>query len=273
MAKPAILLRHALCTELALFALSVLFFLSAPVVWAQSASSESNNIFKDFELKPSSGQYMVMRGANVRAKPETKGQKIGTVKKGSRVEAVGWAKGAWMAVRKNGRDLGFVYANFLVPLIDGALNDDINGKVAVAGGGSCRYTVHFEGKSVMADEPFEIADYTITFRCESRGKKFEFSADMFMTEAPYQLSQKPYFQITIDLREVSDSLEESFSTNMMYRRTDGKVVFDSVNQATLQAKTKNLEAAADDVKAALSAAVEISARAWNAKVWGAVGGG
>ena len=273
MAKPAIRLRHALCTGLALLVLSVPFFLSAPVVWAQSVSSESNKIFKGFKLKPFSGQYMAMKDANVRAKPDTKGKKIGSVKKGSRVEAVGRAKGAWLAVRQGGRDLGFVYELILVPLIDGALKKDIKGKVAVAGGGSCRYAVHFEGKSVVADEPFEISDYTITFRCERKGKKFEFPAYMFITEAPYKLSQKPVFQITIDLREVGDSFEESFSTNMMYRRSDGKVVFDSVNQAAFQAKTKNPQADADDVKEALSAAVEIATRAWNAKVWSAVGGG
>ena len=41
----------------------------------------------------------------------------------------------------------------------------------------------------------------------------------------------------------------------------------------IKAKTKNLKEDADDVEEALSAAVEIAARAWNAKVWRAVGGG
>lgn len=267
MAKPAIRLHHALFAGLALLVVS------APLAWAQSASSKSGDMFKGFELKPLSGQYMAMKDANVRAEPETKSKKIGSVGKGSRVEAVGKAKGAWLAVKQDGRDLGFVYELILVPLIDGALEKDIEGTVAAADGASCRYVVHFEGKSPVADESFEISDYTITFRCESKGKKFEFAAYMFITEAPYQLSQKPEFQITIDLREVGDSFEESFSTNMMYRRGDGKVVFDSVNQADFQAKTKNPQEDADDVTDALAAAVKIAARAWNAKVWRAVGGG
>ena len=262
MAKPATRLHHALSAGL------VLLFLSAPVALAQSASSK---IFKGVKLQPHTGQYMALKDANVRAKPQTKSKKIGSVKKGSRVEAVGQTKGAWLAVQRDGRDLGFVYGPILVPLIDGALERDIEGKVTAAGG-SCRYAVHFEGKSAVADEPFEISDYTVTFNCESKGKKFGFPAYMFIAEAPYQLSRKPVFQITIDLREVGDSFEESFSTNMKYRRGDGKVVFDSVNQANFRSKSKNLQEDADDVEEVLSAAVEIAARAWNAKLWRAVGG-
>ena len=102
MAKPAIRLHHALCAGLALLVVS------APLAWAQSASSKSGEIFKGFELKPLSGRYLVMKDANVRAEPETKGKKIGCVKEGSRVDAVGRAKGAWLAVKQDGRDLGFV---------------------------------------------------------------------------------------------------------------------------------------------------------------------
>jgi hypothetical protein len=267
MAKPATRLHCALSAGL------VLVVLSAPVAWAQSASSKTRDMFKSFDLKPYSGLYLAMKDANVRAKPDTKGRKIGSVKKGTRIEAVGRAEGAWLAVQKDGRNLGFVYELILVPLIDGTLEKDIRGKAKATGGRTCQYTVHFEGKSPVESEPFEISDYTVTFRCQNKGKKFEFPAYMFITEAPYQLSQKPVFQITIDLREVGDSFEESFSTNMMYRRKDGIVVFDSVNQAEFKAKTKNLQEDADDVEEALSAAVEIAARAWNAKVWRAVGGG
>jgi hypothetical protein len=96
---------------------------------------------------------------------------------------------------------------------------------------------------------------------------------MFITEAPYQLSKKQVFQISIDLREVGDSFEKPFSTTMMYRRKDGKVIFDSVNQGKFKAKTKNLQEDADDVEEALSAAVGIAVQVWNTKVWRAVGGG
>ena len=267
MANPATRLHCAFSAGL------VLLLLSAPVSWAQSASSKTNDIFKGFDLKPYTGQYLAMKDANVRAKPETKGKKIGSVKKGTRIEAVGRAKGAWLAVRKDGRNLGFVYELILVPLVDGALENDIQGKAKAAGGRSCQYTVHFEGKSPVEGESFEISDYTVTFRCQNKGKKFEFPAYMFITEAPYQLSQKPVFQITIDLREVGDSFEESFSTNMMYRRKGGKVVFDGVNQDKFKAKIKNLQEDADDIEEALSAAVEIAVQVWNAKVWRAVGGG
>ncbi len=126
--------------------------------------------------------------------------------------------------------------------------------------------------SAVANEPFEISDYTITFRCQSKGKKFEFPAYMFIIEAPYQLSRKPDFQITIDLRDVGDSFEDTFSTTMMYRRAVGKVVFDSVNLAGFQAKTKNLQKDAASVGEALSAAVGVAVQAWNAKVWRALAG-
>lgn len=267
MADPATRLHYALSAGL------VLLLLSAPAAWAQSASPKAGDILKGFELKPLSGQYMAKKNANVRARPETKSKKIGSVRKGSRVEAVGQAKGAWLAVRRDGRDLGFVYEPILVPLIDGTLDRDIEGKVKAAGGRTCRYAVHFEGKTSLADESFEISDYTITFRCQSKRKKFEFPAYMFIAEAPYRLSQKPVFQITIDLREIGDSFEDSFSTNMMYRRKDGKVVFDSINQPKFQAKIRKPQEDANDVEEALSAAVEIAVQVWNAKVWRAVGGG
>ena len=45
------------------------------------------------------GDYLVLKDANVRTKPDTKGKRLGSVRKGSRVKVVGKAKGGggWLA--------------------------------------------------------------------------------------------------------------------------------------------------------------------------------
>ena len=102
-------------------------------------------------MTPVSGTYLVSRDVRVRAEPRTRSGEINRLSKGERVQAVGRPKeSAWLAVSKDGKNLGFVYSPVLLPLIDGTLDDDLKGKASFGGGLSCDYAVRFE--AVIAEE-------------------------------------------------------------------------------------------------------------------------
>ena len=136
--------------------------IAAPVVFTQP-------------LEPAFGTYLVSRDVRVHAEPRTKGVEINRLSKGERVQAVGRPKeAAWLAVSKGGKNLGFVYAPVLLPLIDGALEEDLKGKASFGGGLSCDYAVRFEGKNQAQGGDFDISDYEITYSCNRRGKEISF---------------------------------------------------------------------------------------------------
>ncbi len=219
-------------------------------------------------LTPVSGTYLVSRNVRVRAQPRTKSDEINRLSKGERVQAVGRPKdAAWLAVSKGGKNLGFVYAPVLVPLIDGTLDADLKGKVSFGGGLSCDYAVHFEGKNQAQGGDFDISDYEITYDCNRRGKEISFPAFMFITEAPYQVTEKQVYQISIDVLEIEDGYDEIFSTILMYRRGSDLVVFDSVSMKNYMRPPRVKEKPAMSVEEALAAAVEMAPGAWNDKVW------
>lgn len=222
-------------------------------------------------MTPVTGTYLVVKEINVRAKPKTSSRKIGSLDKGQRVEAVGRPKEAsWLAVRKQDEDLGFVYAPALLALIDGALDADIKGRVSVSGGASCGYTIRYEGRAEVEGEPFGTFDYDLLLQCIHKGTLYEFLAPMFITEVPYDLSQKPIYQISIDVLEVGDNYDETFSTVFMYHRKDRRVVFDGVSLKEFRAPPKVAEKPAEGVATALAAATEIAIAAWNDKFWEAL---
>ena len=224
--------------------------------------------FLGVAVEPASGTYLVLKPVNVRAGPTTSAKRLGRLKKGDKVQAVGQAgDAAWLAVAKDGKDLGFMYAPVLLPLIDGSLARDLTGKASVPGGPTCDYTVRFEGKSAVEGEFFEIADYEVTYRCDDKGAKIDVPALMFITEAPYQLSQNQVYQISIDILEIENGYDEIFSTILLYKRKEEKVVFDSVTLKEFRAAPPVAERPAKTVGDALAAAVEIAPGAWNSKVW------
>ena len=90
---------------------------------------------------------------------------------------------------------------------------------------------------------------------------------MFITEAPYQLSQNQVYQISIDILEIENGYDEIFSTILLYKRKEEKVVFDSVTLQEFRAVPPLAERPAKTVGDALAAAVEIAPGAWNSKVW------
>ncbi len=225
--------------------------------------------FLGLKIDSLQGDYLVLKDANVRAKPGTKGKRLGNVKKGSRVKVVGKTKGGdgWLAVQKDGKDYGFIYAPVMVSLIDGALKKTIKGKVSLKNGIACNYTVHFEGKTSVEGELFEVSDYDVISRCRLKGKEFNFLAPTFLAEAPYDFSQKQAYQISVDVLSIGDGYDEIFSTTSIFHRDKKTVVFKNISLSRYGKTPAKKKVAAKTVPQALIAAIRIAFGAWNDKVW------
>ncbi|MCH7937086.1 MAG: SH3 domain-containing protein [Proteobacteria bacterium] len=223
--------------------------------------------FMGVKVKPLQGQYLVLRDVNIRARPKTKSKRVGSFKAGKRINVVGRAAGAWVAVREGGKDLGFVYDQILLPLIDGTLEKDIEGKASVKGGVACQYRIRFEGKSQVEGQVFEIADYDVYWDCLDGKRKVKFRTPMFITEAPYQLGTKRIFQISIDVLDIEGGYDDIFSTTLLYDKDKNSVAFDSVSIEKFGQTPATKEIPAKTVPQALVAAVRISLSAWNKSAW------
>jgi len=206
---------------------------------------------------------------NLRAKPSIKAQKRGRLERGSRVEAIGSAEnGSWVFVRRDKQELGFIFAETLLPLVDGTLDAPLVGETKVGEDGSCRFVIRFVGKNPVEGELFETSDYEVDWECERSGKKMAFPGYMFITEAPFQLSDNGIYQINIDLPNVTREYDEVFSTIFLYRRGENKVVLDSLSMKEFAVKPNGGSDAAGTVAEALVAASQIAPHTWNADVWG-----
>lgn len=246
------------------FAVLPLFF----VLVAGTARAEDRK-FLGLDITAHEGEYLVTKGANIRAKPKTGAKKLGTVKAGVQVHVVGRAKGGagWMAVQKDGKDYGFVYAPILLPMIDGTLDAPIKGKARIERRSPCNYTFEFRGKNTVEGEQYVYSDYEIVYRCRISGKPVQILAAMFMTEVPYLLTHKPVFQISIDLMDVENGFDEIFSTTFNYKRDKKKVVFAGVSIKKMGRPLKTAEWPANSVAGALTLAVEMAPGAWGKEVW------
>lgn len=257
--------RHILAEVVLAFAVVVL--VAASVTGNTRAQEETRVLGSD--IGPPSGIYQVLKGANVRARPKPKAKRVAKLKKGSQVQIMGKVKGSpWLAVARDGKALGFVYAPALLPLIDGALAADLTGKAPDEPGPACRYTIRFDGKSSVEGGLFKTADYEVDFSCPYKGRDIEFSAFMFITEAPYQMSaENPIHQISIDLRQVGEGFERNFTTNLLYHRNTGKLAFDGITLKDYARPSPVKEATVKTVPEALASAVNMAVGAWNDKVW------
>ncbi len=257
--------RHILAEVVS--ALTVVVLVTACVAGGARAEDETRVLGVD--IGPPSGTYQVLKGVNVRARPNAKGKRVAKLKKGSQIQVLGKVKGSpWLAVTRDGKALGCVYAPALLPLSDGTLAADITGRAPGGPGPACRYTIRFEGKSSVEGDLFKAADYQVDFSCPYKGKDIEFSAFMFITEAPYQMSaENPIHQISIDLRQVGEGFERNFTTNLLYHRNTGKLVFDGITLKDYARPSPVKEAAVATVPEALAAAVRMAVAAWNDKVW------
>jgi len=243
--------------------------LAVVFVVAATAAQAEDRKFLGIDVTGIDGTYLVTKGANVRAGPKTKAKKLGTIKAGKKLKVVGRAKGGagWMAIEKDGKDYGFVYAPVLLPMIDGTLTASISGTVQIEIHAPCGYTFEFRGKNTVDDEDYTFSDYEIVYRCNDKGKPFRVLAPMFMTEVPYKLTHKPVFQISIDLMEVENGYDEIFSTTFHYLPEEKKVVYVGVSIKKEGRTPKVKERTVNSIAEALSAAVEIAPDAWRADVW------
>ena len=165
--------------------------LAVAVVSAAGPAACAQESPETVELVPASAIYLVLRDANIRAMPETKSKRVGSIKSGTRIQSAGKAKGTeWIAVKEDGRIVGFVYASVLAAAIDGALKKDLVGEETAAAGPRCRHRIHFEGKSRVEDEPLETADYRVAFECRGDARNLTFDATMFITEVPTRTSTR-----------------------------------------------------------------------------------
>ena len=82
---------------------------------------ENNGLDKKFlghTLGDSASLYITLKDVNVRKAPSTKSSKVGIVRKGVRLVAVGRAKGTkWIGIKKNGKEFGFIYGTFFTKVI------------------------------------------------------------------------------------------------------------------------------------------------------------
>ena len=220
-------------------------------------------------IAPASGFFLSSSDVNLRVKPTTKAQKRGRLERGSRVEAIGAAdNGNWLVVRRGKQELGFVFTETLLPLVDGALDAPLAGDVKIGADKSCRFVIRFVGKNSVEGELFETSDYEVDWECEKGGKKVAFPGYMFITEAPFQLSDNGIYQINIDLPNVTREYDEVFSTIFLYRRDEKKVVLDSVSMKEYALEPGVDESPAGTVREALVAASKMAPLIWNADVWG-----
>ena len=218
-------------------------------------------------------RYLVIKDVNLRARPSTKSAKTGQLKMGQKVEVLGVTKDGWLKVKQGEGGNSFVYAAYLIPLIDGSLKGDLEGKVSRTGGASCTYAIHFTGKSAVPDEVFDTADYEVSWRCRHQGKDIPFRAFMFITEAPYALSRNRVYQISLDVREAGGGVEGAFSTIVMYDAKKKRVVLDSVSLSEFARPSPVRKRPAASVPEALTGAAELAFGAWNAGIWAAIAAG
>jgi hypothetical protein len=231
------------------------------------------------------GTYLVLKNANVRATPETSGRRVGKVSAGQRVEVLGRAKkAAWLAVRQDGKDFGFIYAPILMPVIDGHLTTRLTGTLA-GPRHECDYSIDFAGKSPAQGQPFEFADYDVFWNCRQGVRQATFLTPMFLTEGPYRGGRKPLHQITIDILdmitneaadeatdEVADKKEaedenDIFSTHMFWDRKQERLRFDSASIERFGRAPAVRELPAPDIPSALRAAVRLAHAAWTPRLW------
>lgn len=226
--------------------------------------------FMGSAVQSAPGQYISGADANVRAKPDNNGKKVGRLDEGDIVDVAGKAVGtAWYAVRKDGTPFGFVYETLLTPVIDGQIDKDATGELQVQADIRCGYRIHFIGKTEGDDQTIRTADYDATVVCERGKKRIRFPAQMFMTEVPFDRAKKSRkFQINIDLIDGLHGLIDIFSTTMMFDFEAGQVVYDQMSEKTYERENAGVSAIpATNITRALSAAIELGLKHWSDKAW------
>ena len=241
--------------------------IAVPFSHAQDGPRVSE-IFKDMELNPVFGKFLVMKAINVRATPETGGAKLGTLTKGQTVHAVGRApKTQWLAVRKDGTDLGFVYAPMLVRVIDGKIERPIVGFIEDKTRFSCRFEIRFEEKSDVEGTNLITSDYWTSLDCMRPDGHLTRELFMFLTETPYHPNHPGVFQISVEMNDVGEDYDEALAAVTLFNFDEGTVEMSGISPKSYMRKEKETSRKARDVETALSAALELTLHSWSDKAW------
>lgn len=237
---------------------------------------QAKDLFKDVDLEGLKGPHLVTNTTvNVRQSPENTGKKIGQLAKRDRVDVIGRVKNSqWFGVRKDGKDLGFVYAPSLTPLIDASLTAPLTGKVSLSENDKpdCTYEITYAGRAEEDQIVFISSDYLAAFKCQQGFDVFSFNAMMFMSEVPVDLGNEPIYQITLNLPEIATGYEEFLSATALYNVTKKEVTMDSVSLETLSAKDFKKRKNAKNVPQALHGALELQLNAFSKKAWKIIAG-
>ncbi len=224
-------------------------------------------------LIPAQPIYFVVRDAFVRDAPDNNATRIGQVAKGQRLSVAGKvvvpkSKGTyWVALKQPNGTFGFVFGTALLPMVDGTLKAPLDGRLTAADRPECRYLVSFEGRTQVADDIQQTADYDIAFDCKSKtGEPLTFNAGMFITELPFE-DKRELHQINIDLWDVRVNGEDILSVTALYDPAAKRVTFDRANDPALSAGNGIAAEPAGDVPAALAAALKIAHKSWQPAVW------
>jgi hypothetical protein len=255
--------------------IAALFFFFASLILISPPVLAADEVYRGVKIKPLAGRYLVLKDVNVRAGPKTKSKQVGRLKAGEWVDAFGQPKdAAWIAVKQDGKKIGFVFAPVLVPIIDGELKKPISGKIRAQKNIKCDFKIKFIGKSKVEGEVFKISDYESHFKCRKKDATFKFFLPMFITEGPYQVSKKPHYQISIDILQVDiDDFDQRLSTILIYQHDKKRVVFDAITVKEFGKKPAVQSKQAKTVAGALKKSVEIAAGAWGPKIWQALQNG
>jgi len=241
---------------------------SVPVFAAEPPKVDEGQVtFLKKNIKAHSGNYIVTQGVNVRSQPKSNSKKVGKLKGGEKIESVGVVKGPWIAVRKDGKDLGYTFGKFLIPVIDGTLSETLTGVISSSSGWTCRYKGDFTGKFPVEDKPYEISDYEVSWDCERGDKKMSFLTPMFMTEVPYNLGFRGVFQVTIDIVDFDDIGEDVMSTNLFYNGDKGRVVYDGVSNDKYGKKPEPESIPTPTIKDAIKTSIEMAFHVWTDSLW------
>ncbi|GAB6053002.1 hypothetical protein JCM17960_18220 [Magnetospira thiophila] len=225
-------------------------------------------VFMSQEIKPAVRMFVVSQDGNLRATPSLRGEKLGEVVQGQRLSSPGSVRadgGIWYAVRHKGKDLGFVFQTLVMPVLDGSLSSPLTGDLAVKDA-ACFYELIYSGRTSVEEAPLQTADYDLTLYCTRADKRIRTRGFMFLTESPYNLSQDPLFQISLDVLEIGGD-EEPPSVALIWNRDDDRITFDSMTPELYAGKPDPLSLPAEDLPQALVAAMKLAIGAWNGKVW------
>jgi hypothetical protein len=233
------------------------------------------DLFNNSQLSPSAKTYLALRDVNVREKPMNKSAVVGRLKKNKRINSIGKAKGTkWIAVKRNGKNIGFVYSTALVPVIDGKFLRPISSNIIGMSENNiklwpCNYKIKFIGKvKVVVERSLQVtSDYNLEMECDYRKKKIKINATMFLTELPYFKKMVPIYQINVDLYDIPIGAEDMFSTTVLYHALENKIVFDGVNKKQLKSDAKIIKKDAADLREALKGAVAMTHQSWGPTVW------